>query len=317
MSEKGKRKGSDALREEESSRVEELEAKVREMEAKLGAYAAVSSAGGSRETNDSRFAVGSSSGTTGTQYLDHLFKDDSSYRSPDTVESIGRANSGTSSSYAHHQPPTPSMPGLHGIQTTSNPLGHPVQAQAAQIPPFGFAESSAAVRIDPLTSSILAGQPPYPVGRSPGRMESGGGSAMLGGEEQAYTPIFTPSEFILPEPTYFHPVSSESVPPAPQPSVPPPPAAASSSTSPSLSADAHMLHSNYPSRLPPPSMLLSLVETFFDRVPMTHKILHRGRFMRDLQAGPGTRMWPHVAVLHVRLSFLPALNPFPPQTTPD
>jgi hypothetical protein len=118
--------------------------------------------------------------------------------------------------------------------------------------------------------------------------------------DQAGPPVFTPSGFCdLPSPL-DQPAGSGGSQQRDKSTFQRAPSPAFDSFGPSTD----MLPSSYPARLPPPRLLLSLIETFFARVPLAPGMLHKASFMRDLQRGPDDRLFPHVAILHVRLDRL-------------
>ncbi|KIO22827.1 hypothetical protein M407DRAFT_27699 [Tulasnella calospora MUT 4182] len=55
---------------------------------------------------------------------------------------------------------------------------------------------------------------------------------------------------------------------------------------------------NWPLNIPPPDILLHLVETFFSSVPLAARLIHRPSFMANLQKVPTSPDFPHVALLH-------------------
>ena len=119
--------------------------------------------------------------------------------------------------------------------------------------------------------------------------------------DQAGPPAFTPSSFFDPPTPFGQTTGLDDSWPGVE---------IDSQSAPSSEADysgrsTDLLPSSYPPRLPPPRLLLSLVTTFWDRVPLgISGLLHRPSFMRDLQRGPDDRLFPHVAILHVRPSEL-------------
>ncbi|WVW80553.1 hypothetical protein I302_102538 [Kwoniella bestiolae CBS 10118] len=59
-----------------------------------------------------------------------------------------------------------------------------------------------------------------------------------------------------------------------------------------------LLFPGWPAKLPTPSMLDHLVETFFNMVPSVPRVLHRQSFMTRLALPPTHAEFPHVALLH-------------------
>ncbi|KAL7418208.1 hypothetical protein BDY24DRAFT_12994 [Mrakia frigida] len=60
-----------------------------------------------------------------------------------------------------------------------------------------------------------------------------------------------------------------------------------------------LIYPSYPKTLPPPSLLHSLVETFFEKVPTVHKVLHKTQFLTSLHSLPPSHPgYPHPSVLH-------------------
>ncbi|WRT70814.1 uncharacterized protein IL334_007813 [Kwoniella shivajii] len=59
-----------------------------------------------------------------------------------------------------------------------------------------------------------------------------------------------------------------------------------------------ILFPGWPPKLPTPSMLDHLVETFFNMVPSVHRVLHRQSFLARLALPPTHSQFPHVALLH-------------------